>query len=77
MKTSVSIPDEVFNEAERLASDLRTSRSQLYSRALCEFITRHAHNQVTDAMNKVISDLGEDSDEFSQVAAHQLLERID
>jgi metal-responsive CopG/Arc/MetJ family transcriptional regulator len=42
MKTAVSIPDDVFEEAERLAADLETSRSQLYSRALREFVSRHS-----------------------------------
>jgi metal-responsive CopG/Arc/MetJ family transcriptional regulator len=42
MKTAISIPDEVFEEAERLAIELQTSRSQLYSRALQEFVARHA-----------------------------------
>ena len=41
MKTAVSIPDDVFEDAERLASRLRTSRSQLYARALAEFVARH------------------------------------
>ncbi len=80
MKTAVSIPDEVFDEAERLAADLKTSRSQLYSRALREFVARHASNHVTDAMNQVIAEVGEGSagsDDFSRAAARRLLERVD
>jgi metal-responsive CopG/Arc/MetJ family transcriptional regulator len=38
MKIAVSIPDEVFAEAESLAQRLNTSRSELYSRALTEFV---------------------------------------
>jgi metal-responsive CopG/Arc/MetJ family transcriptional regulator len=51
MKTAVSIPDEVFAEAERLASELQTSRSQLYSRALQEFVARHAPERLTEAIS--------------------------
>jgi metal-responsive CopG/Arc/MetJ family transcriptional regulator len=36
MKTVIFIPDEVFAEAEKLARRLKTSRSELYSRALRE-----------------------------------------
>ena len=61
MKTAVSIPDEVFEEAECLAADLKTSRSQLYSRALREFVARHAPDRVTEAMNQVIAEVGEGS----------------
>jgi metal-responsive CopG/Arc/MetJ family transcriptional regulator len=80
MKTAVSIPDEVFEEVERLAADLKTSRSQLYSRALREFVARHASNHVTDAMNQVIAEVGEGSarsEDFSRIAARRLLERVD
>ena len=53
MKTAISIPDELFEEAERLASEWQISRSQLYSRALQEFVARHAPDRLTEAMNRV------------------------
>jgi predicted transcriptional regulator len=40
MKTAVSIPDDVFEDAERLASRLHTSRSQFSARALADFVAR-------------------------------------
>ena len=77
MKTAVSIPDDVFQEAERLAADLKTSRSRLYSRALQEFVARHDPNQVTETMNRVVDEIGTVRDEFSQTAARRVLERVD
>lgn len=77
MKTAVSIPDDVFEEAERLAADLQTSRSQLYSRALKEFVTRHAPDRLTEAMNRVIDDVGSDVDEFSRRAAQRVLKKVE
>lgn len=77
MKTAVSIPDELFDEAERLAADMQTSRSQLYSRALQEFVARHAPDRLTEAMNRVIDEVGEEVDEFSRRAARRALERIE
>jgi hypothetical protein len=76
MKTAVSIPDNVFEEAERLAAELRTSRSQLYSRALQEYVARHAPDRLTEAMNRVVDEVGPEVDEFSQRAANQILERV-
>jgi hypothetical protein len=73
METAISIPDDVFEEAERLAADLRISRSQLYSRALKEFVTRHAPDRLTEAMSHVINDGGSDVDEFSRRAAQRVL----
>jgi metal-responsive CopG/Arc/MetJ family transcriptional regulator len=77
MKTAVSIPDEVFQEAERLAAELQTSRSQLYSRALQEFVTRHSPDRMTEAMNRVVDQVGSEVDEFSKRAARRVLEQVD
>jgi metal-responsive CopG/Arc/MetJ family transcriptional regulator len=77
MKTAVSIPDDVFEEAERLAADLQTSRSGLYSRALQEYVARHAPDRLTEAMNRVIDEVGNDIDEFSQRAARRVLEQVE
>jgi metal-responsive CopG/Arc/MetJ family transcriptional regulator len=77
MKTAVSIPDEVFEEAERLAAEFRTSRSEFYSRALQEYVARHAPDRLTEAMNRVIDEVGNDIDEFSQRAARRVLEQVE
>jgi metal-responsive CopG/Arc/MetJ family transcriptional regulator len=77
MKTAVSIPDDVFEEAERLAADLRISRSQLYSGALKEFVTRHAPDRLTEAMSRVINDVGSGVDEFSRRAAQRVLAEVE
>lgn len=77
MKTAVSIPDDVFQEAEQLATDLQTSRSQLYSRALQEFVARHAPDRVTEAMNRVLDEVGTEVDEFTRRAARNVLKRVE
>lgn len=48
MKVTVSIADGVFAEAEALAKHLKSSRIEIYSRAVGEFIVRHAPNRATD-----------------------------
>ena len=75
MKTTVSVPDEVFEEAERLVAELKISRSQLYSRALQEFVARHSPNRLTEAMNRVINEVG--TSEFSREASRRVLEQVE
>ncbi len=53
MKTAISIPDTEFEAAERLAKRLRVSRSQLYRRAITDFVARHAETRVTEKLNEV------------------------
>jgi metal-responsive CopG/Arc/MetJ family transcriptional regulator len=77
MKTAVSIPDEVFEEADRLAQAMKTSRSELYSRALKEFLARHAPDAVTDAMNRACADLREQPSAFVGEAARRVLEQTE
>ena len=75
MKTAVSVPDDVFKEAERLARRTRKSRSRLFSDALREYVTRHAPEEVTDAMDRVCAELGGARDPFVSSAARRVLER--
>jgi metal-responsive CopG/Arc/MetJ family transcriptional regulator len=53
VKTAVSIPDDVFAEAEETAHRLGVSRSGLYSRALAEFVARHRGLGVSEALDSV------------------------
>jgi predicted transcriptional regulator len=75
MKTAISIPDEVFEGAERLARRTRRSRSRLYGDALKEYLARHAPDEVTEAMNRVCAEVGEAKDPFVSAAARRILER--
>lgn len=75
MKTAVSIPDDVFEEVERLARRMKRSRSETYSRALAEYVARHAPNRVTDAMNRALAEIGEPTDRFVRTASRRVLER--
>lgn len=44
MKTAISVPNRVFQHGERLAKRLELSRSELYSRALAEYLERHVES---------------------------------
>jgi predicted transcriptional regulator len=77
MKIAVSVPDDVFEEAERLARRTKRSRSEVYSRALAEYVARHAVDRVTEAMDRVLTEIGEPADRFSRVASRRILKRSD
>lgn len=53
MKTAVSVPDNVFAAAERLAEELGVSRSHLYTRALAELLEQHYLGQVTERLDAI------------------------
>ena len=53
MKVAVSIPDAVFEEAERLAERLQCSRSSLYAQALERLLAVSDHKEVTARLDAV------------------------
>lgn len=77
MKTAISLPDDLFRAAERHAKRAQKSRSQLYAEAIDEYLARHAPEEVTEAMNRVVDSIGEESDAFVRAAAVQVLGRTD
>jgi metal-responsive CopG/Arc/MetJ family transcriptional regulator len=77
MKTAVSIPDDVFERAERFAKQARRSRSEVYSAALRDYVARHAPDDVTEAMNRVCEAEGIQADKFVGAAARRVLERTE
>ena len=78
MKVAISIPDDIFDEAESLARRLNTSRSELYSRALTEFVGHHAPEPLTERMNHVVADIGvEEPEVFRTKAARRVFKRTE
>lgn len=55
MKVAVSIPDPVFNAADRLAHERNLPRSQLITEALREYLDRHGAAAITAKLNLVYS----------------------
>jgi metal-responsive CopG/Arc/MetJ family transcriptional regulator len=53
MKTGISIPDELFNQAQTFADRLGISRSEIYQRAIAAYLAQNAHDGVTDRLNQI------------------------
>ena len=56
MKTAISIPDSVFRSADQLARSSKVSRSELYTRAVTEYLKKHREHHVTKALNEVYAE---------------------
>jgi metal-responsive CopG/Arc/MetJ family transcriptional regulator len=66
MKTAISLPDSVFEEAEALAQQLKLSRSELYTRALQAYLEKYNRHQTLLKLNQVYS---KESSEIDPVMA--------
>ncbi len=75
MKTAISLPDEVFRDAERLARRLKKTRSELYREAVAEYVARHEPEAITEAIDRLTAEVDTRPDEFTSEAARRVLER--
>ena len=77
MKTAVSIPDDLFEQADRLAQRSGRSRSAVYSAALLEYVERHDPDEVRRVLDEVIERVGRTApnDDFIEEASRRTLDR--
>jgi metal-responsive CopG/Arc/MetJ family transcriptional regulator len=77
MKTAISIPDDLYAEAEVRARRLRRSRSRLYADAMREYLARHDSDSVTATLNR-LADLPDSRLDAAMTAASvRILERAE
>ena len=62
MKTAISLPDPLFEEAEAAAKDLGVSRSRLMQMALSEFLESRKEAKRIAAINRNIAKYGDPAD---------------
>ena len=73
----MSIPDEIFEQAERLARRTRKSRSEVFAAALREYVARHAPDEITESLNQVCDCIRDRDDGFARAAATRVLENTE
>ena len=75
VKTAVSIPDPLFEAADRLARRRRISRSTLYAEALELLLANHSDaSSVTAQLDEVYAELDRDVDPFIDRANEAIFE---
>ena len=56
VKTAISLPEPLFERADAFARQQNISRSQLFARAVEEFLRRHESQALLEALNRVYED---------------------
>jgi metal-responsive CopG/Arc/MetJ family transcriptional regulator len=77
MKTAISLPKDVFEKAERLATRARKSRSQLFCQALREYISRHSPDEVTESLNRIFEETEPPDKGFVTTASALALKQVE
>jgi len=78
VKTTISVPSEVYVRATRRAKELGTSRSALFARAVeKELDEENSSVDVLDRINAVVDAVKVDTIEFTSAAARSVLAKDD
>ncbi len=56
MKTAISIPDDLFEDIDKLSKKLHCSRSKIIANASREYIDKLKNKKILDSINKVYSE---------------------
>jgi metal-responsive CopG/Arc/MetJ family transcriptional regulator len=75
MKIAISIPDDIFEEAEYLSRQQGKSRSRLYADAVAEYVGSYRTELVTEQLNAVYSAESSTLDAALASAQHQVIEQ--
>ena len=75
MKTAISLPDDLFESADAYATRASLSRSELYARALREYLERHDEDWVTEQLDAVCAEVDTRLEPELAQAARRVLER--
>jgi metal-responsive CopG/Arc/MetJ family transcriptional regulator len=75
MKTAISLPDTLYEDAEKTAKSMGIPRSQLFAKALEEFINHHKKESITEKYNEIYSQISsEDVSKIESVSIMNLRE---
>lgn len=77
MKTAVSVPDELFEQAEELARKTGKSRSQIYQEALAEYLLRRDAEGVTESVDRALEQIEQADAAWLERAGRRALERAE
>ncbi|MFI5292070.1 MAG: ribbon-helix-helix protein, CopG family [Candidatus Limnocylindrales bacterium] len=77
MKTAVSVPDDVFQAIDELARRQGRSRSSVYTAALRIYLARHNSESITEAIDRVVDDVGDGFDPGLERASLEILRSVE
>jgi len=75
VKTAISVDKPLFDEAEKLAEELRVSRSRLVALALEMFIAKHRSQQMREQLDRVYEEAPPTAEERQALGAMRRQQR--
>ena len=57
VKTAISVQEALFEQAEKIAKEMKISRSRLFNLALEDFVLRYRNRELLKQINEAYADL--------------------
>jgi metal-responsive CopG/Arc/MetJ family transcriptional regulator len=76
MKTAISLPDRLYADAEETAKALGIPRSQLYAKAIEEFISTHKQERITEQLNEIYADSSDYSESAISISSLESIREL-
>ena len=77
MKIAISIPDDIFEDAEYLARRQGKTRSKLYADAIAEYVGVYRTESITEQLNAVYASEDSSLDPGLELAQYKSIEKED
>ena len=77
MKTAISIPDRLFQAAEKLAAKEKVSRSELYARAMENYLSATKEKALKEQMREALKHIDQTPDPAWEEARRQAFLRAE
>ena len=75
VKIAISVPDEVFEEAERALRHLKISRSRFYTQAAQDYLRKVGSEPITERLDAVYSKESSKLDPLVEALSVEVLQR--
>ncbi len=75
MKTAISVPDNIFEEVDKLARESKTSRSQIFCIAVEEYLKKIKARKMLEALNSVYADEETSEEKLLRAKSKEYYER--
>jgi metal-responsive CopG/Arc/MetJ family transcriptional regulator len=73
MKTAISVPEDIFDQATKQAAELGISRSEFFTRAARRYLDELASRSLTEQVNDALQRAGSDDSAAAATSAGRTL----
>ena len=76
VKTAISLEENLFNQVNRLASDMNVSRSKLFTLAVKDYLKKQENKKLLAQLNAAYSDSPTEEEKVISKAMHRKQRKI-